>query len=86
MLERALAVLQCKHTDAIVLNTHPDLQVVLHSLNVQVAVVDEHHDLPEGLLKLVVPKPRLQSLPSLRAKVKARREAYIQRQRRKGVL
>jgi len=82
-LERALAVIQCRHADALLLNAPCGMSTSTYtSLGIDIAV---NVDNDTGLKTLQVAIPQLQTLQRLRQRVLGRKELYEIRQRRKGL-
>jgi len=83
LLERALAVIQCRHADGLVLNAPCDMSTSTYIyLGIDVVV---NGDNDNGLKSVQVAIPQLQTLQRLRQRVLGRKELYETRQRRKGL-
>ncbi|KZV92525.1 Nucleotidylyl transferase [Exidia glandulosa HHB12029] len=85
-LERALALVQCRHVDAVILHfpRTPSLSL-LSSLGVSnVVTFGETYDADTSIKVLTVDCPPLQTVALLREKVHAQLQLFEDRQRRKG--
>jgi len=89
LLERALAVVQCRYTDALVLNATAiipasfcDLLGIDTVINEYIAVSEERTRSHYRNIEVV--RPKFQTLASLREKVFGEKEAFEKRQQRKG--
>jgi len=90
MLERALAVAQCRHVDGVVLNTRKSLdENDLRKLQVQTVVLTRN-DAPAllilGIDGISVEAPALQTVPQVCTRVQQQLAEFEARQRRKGAL
>ncbi|KAF8525201.1 Nucleotidylyl transferase [Hysterangium stoloniferum] len=87
LLERALAITQCKYTDGIILSVPMALpEPVAHAIGIELVVNSTSSDAAEKPLKNVsVAVPQLQDIPGLRKKLMSQRKLYEERQMRKGM-
>ncbi|KAF8588434.1 Nucleotidylyl transferase [Ramaria rubella] len=85
LLERALAIIQCKYTDAVILSPPVTLtEQFADSIGIELIVNSDHPSKNKGVQHVHIHEPPLQDIASLREKLLARRELYEERQRRKG--
>ncbi|KZP32397.1 Nucleotidylyl transferase [Athelia psychrophila] len=84
LLERALAVIQCKYSDALLLNAPRHMcATTLIPLGVDVVAVNDPKERVSGM-QVYAPK-RFQTAQDVRARVWERKEQYEAKQRRKGL-
>ncbi|EPQ61027.1 Nucleotidylyl transferase [Gloeophyllum trabeum ATCC 11539] len=84
-IERVLAVVQCKYTDAVLYNVPASLPLSSYlSLGIDIAVNENIKEEGPNIVQVEhIPVPPFQTPTSLRARVEARLGAYKERQRRK---
>jgi len=82
LLERALAVIQCRYSDALILNAPREMPATIYdSLGIDIVVHGDDTSL-DGVKNIQVMLPQLQTLRSLRESVLGRRKLYELRQQR----
>ncbi|KAF8531011.1 Nucleotidylyl transferase [Gautieria morchelliformis] len=80
--ERALAIIQCKYSDALILS--PPVTLPQHMVEVLGIEMLVNSETPSTVNDVHIEVPLLQTVPGLRRRLLAQRDLYEERQRRKG--